>query len=87
MKRSKIFLGVATCFLAIAAIAATKAKSTRTAFVFTALGKCVPVQTLCIYKAGNHPICKTALGSQIYTQKSPVTQKCVNLLTYTKLGI
>jgi hypothetical protein len=90
MKRSKIFLGATTCFLAIAGIAATKAHRTLTnAYTYDIVGNkghCVPIQSLCRFKSGATPACLTSVGGQqIFTAKaSPFV--CNNLLTYTVIG-
>jgi len=86
MKRSKIFLGVTTCLLAIAGVAAAKRYSAVQRWYITAGNHCVRTgQINCLYDQSGKGQC-TFSGSNltVYTSGSVgVAANCVTPLTYT----
>ena len=85
MKRSKIFLALTTCCLAVAGVFAAKAThfGTSPGFYLTATfkQKCLPLtHSKCLYDATATPTCLTVIGGITY--KLYITSTCVKPLTY-----
>jgi type 1 fimbria pilin len=92
MNRSKIFLGVTTCLLAVAGVAAAKRfGSSITRWYVTANSHCVVSPAItCTQFNGKPQTCTVALGSnptkhfKIYTQGTVgQASNCLNYFTYT----
>ena len=86
MKRSKMFIGLTTCCLAIAGVVAAKAHhfGTSPGFYFTALKtKCVAATPTCNYDPAATVICKTVTNGVLeYYSKLTTNGKCINPLYY-----
>jgi len=94
MKRSKLFLGLTTCCLAVAGIVAAKANHFGPgpkAYYYTVAGNfCTVASSGCIYTPTGAFTCTTGPNSpyihkNYYTQFVPLTRKCKNLLKYNEL--
>jgi len=78
MKRSKAFLGLTTCILAIASIAAAKARHNVTAKVYTQpnnAGACVQFAATQVTTTSGTPTAVTANGNIIWTLNSACIHK------------
>ena len=86
MKRSKMFLGLTTCCLAIAGVVAAKAHhfGTSPGYYFTALKtKCVAATSTCDYDPSASTICLTVNKKVLeYYTLLTINGKCINPLTY-----
>jgi hypothetical protein len=93
MKRSKIFLGITTCFLAVAAIAATKAhRNTVPRYIITTISQvqfCTVFVSDCLKKASSF-VCHTKIDdvtSRIVYTNFVDSHTCSSPLTYTTTGL
>jgi hypothetical protein len=74
MKRSRIFLGVTACLLAVAGIASTKAFKIPTKIVYTGVNFSQQVSTHCAFGASTTK-CKLLNGVTLYTSPNRLTAR------------